>query len=434
VDALWVPCLWVFISSIRATVYPAPEQLGYVKGHPYPIILTVLLILGAIILYARRFDLLVFIKKNKLVFILYFWMGLSIFWSSFPWISFKRWIKTIGSLEMVLIMVTAPDALKAFSSVIRRYFYLVIPSSIILILFFPSLGLRAYPDGQINWVGLFVNKNVLAQPAMIFSLFFAWRLTQRGQEKTVMLDYIPLLLSMYVLFGSRSITSLFGFFLGLGALLIMWFGNVRRRYTGVILPYVFVLTVAIYFLLQNIIWKHPIMTQVIEYFGKDTTFTGRTRIWSELWQIALMRPFLGHGFGGFWVGELNPLLKRFWSELGFHALTAHSGYLYVFLDIGIIGVIIVLLLILSTYMKISRSFAVHFELARLRMAILLTVLLHNVTEVSLCNLNDPLWVWFLFSAVSLPLLSMSEETPLSYSPCRGFPFFRKRYQVFAKHS
>ncbi len=73
VDALWIPCLWVFISSIRDSLHPGPEQIS-TKGHPYPIILMALLILGAIILYARRFNLSVFIKENKLVVLLYCWM------------------------------------------------------------------------------------------------------------------------------------------------------------------------------------------------------------------------------------------------------------------------------------------------------------------------------------------------------------------------
>ena len=386
-----------------------------------------LLILGAIILYARRFNLWAFIKENKLVVLLYCWMGLSIFWSSFPWISLKRWIKTIGSLEMVLIILTMPDVLAAFSSVIRRYFYLVIPLSIILIFFFPSLGLRTYPDGDISWVGLFANKNSLGQVAMIFSLYFAWRFTQKVKERTFILDYLPALLSICVLFGSRSVTSIFGFLFGLAILFISALGKFKRRYTGVIITYVSVLALVSYLLVQITIWKYPIMAQVIESFGKDMTLTGRVDLWSDLWPIALMRPFLGYGFGGFWVGAMNPVLKSPLAKWNWQVPHAHNGYLSVFIEMGIVGVIIVSLLILMTYVKISRLFAMHFDLARLKMVILVVLLLHNLSEVSLCDLNNPLWFLFLFSAVSLPFASISEESPAFFTPRHGFPFFRSNF-------
>jgi O-antigen ligase len=383
-----------------------------------------LLILGAIILYARRFDLLVFVKENKLVVLLYCWMGLSIFWSSFPWISFKRWVKTIGSLEMVLIILTGPNVLAAFSSVIRRYFYLVMPLSIILICFFPSLGLRSYSDGSIHWAGLFVNKNALGQAAMIFSVCFAWRFTQKDHERTFILDYLPALLSIGVLFGSRSVTSIFGFLFSLAILFISGLGKFKRRFTGVTIAYVFVLTVVIFLLIQTAIWKYPIMSQAVESFGKDMTLTGRVQLWSDLWPIALMKPFSGYGFGGFWVGDSHPMLKSLLAKAKWQVPHAHNGFLSVFIEMGVVGVIIVSLLILITYGKISRLFAMHFELARLKMVILLMVLLHNVSEVSLCDLSNPLWVLFLFSAVSLPLFSLPEESPTTVTPRHGFPFFR----------
>jgi O-antigen ligase len=383
-----------------------------------------LLILGAIILCARRFNLWVFIRENKLVVLLYCWMGLSIFWSSFPWISLKRWVKTIGSLEMVLIILTGPDVLAAFSSVIRRYSYLVIPLSIILIFFFPSLGLLTYPDGDITWVGLFGNKNSLGRAAMILSVYFTWRFTQKVEKRTFILDYLPTLLSICVLFGSRSVTSIFGFLFSLALLFISALGNFNRRYAGVIIAYVFVLALTILSLVHYIFWKYPMMLPIFEYFGKDTTLTGRVFLWSTLWPIALMRPFLGYGFGGFWVGDTNPILKSLLAKWNWQVPNAHNGYLSVFIEMGIVGVIIVGLLILVTYVKTSRLFAMHFELARLKMVILLTVLLHNISEVSLCDLNNPLWVLFLFSAVSMPFFSIPEEGPASFTPKHGFPFFR----------
>jgi O-antigen ligase len=259
---------------------------------------------------------------------------------------------------------------------------------------------------------------------MIFSVYFAWRFTQKVKERTFILDYLPALLSICVLFGSRSVTSIFGFLFGLAIFFISALGKFKRRYTGVIITYVSVLAVISYLLVQITIWKYPIMAQVIESFGKDMTLTGRVDLWSDLWPIALMRPFLGYGFGGFWVGDMNPVLKSPLAKWDWQVPHAHNGYLSVFIEMGIVGVIIVSLLILMTYVKISRLFAVHFDLARLKMVILVVLLLHNLSEVSLCDLNNPLWFLFLFSAVSLPFDSISEKNPAFFTPRHGFPFFR----------
>lgn len=403
--ALWVPCLWFLISSIRGSVYPVQEDPSYVEGHPYPIILITLIILGGIILYSRRLNLSAFVKENKLIILLYCLMGLSIFWSSFPWISFKRWIKTIGSLEMVLIIMTEPDPLATFSYVLRRFFYLVVPLSLILIFFFPSLGQRTYPEGNVDWVGLFIDRNNLAVPAMIFSLYFVWKLTKKKQEKNKHLDGFLLLLSLITLVGSGSATSFLGFIFGLGIVLLIMFEKKNVKHLGVTIAYLLGLGVVFWFLFEATLLRESIAPRVLNALGRDMTFTGRVELWSELWKIGLMRPFLGQGFGGFWVPE-NSLTNSLWGKLGWSPIDAHNGYLDVFIEMGILGVAAVLLVVIKTYQRISGSFLPYFESARLRMIFLFVFILHNFAETSLCNLNNPLWVCFLFSAAFLPTQTM----------------------------
>jgi O-antigen ligase len=130
-----------------------------------------------------------------------------------------------------------------------------------------------------------------------------------------------------------------------------------------------------------------------------------------------MRPLLGHGLGGFWTEE-NPLLvNNLWEKHHWFPMHAHNGYLGVFLEIGIVGLVVLLLLIGATYIKISRLFATDYELARLKMAIFLAIILHNFSEASLCNQTHSLWFWFLFSAVALP--SAIPHLHRRFSPATG---------------
>jgi exopolysaccharide production protein ExoQ len=399
--ALWVPVLWFVISSIRGYVYPGPADPTYVEGHPYTIMFVVLMILGSLILYARWHAVSAFMKENKLILLLYCIMGLSILWSSYPWISLKRWIKTIGSLEMVLIMLTEPDPLASFSFVVKRFFYIVIPSSLALIFFFPSLGQRVYPGEGISWVGLFINRNNFARVAMIFSIYFAWSLTRKKTERNLSLDSLYLLLSLVALVGSGSRTSILGFSLGVGTFFFVLY--LRRKISvqdiGMALGYSLATGIILLILVEQIFLRESFASWFVDALGRDLTFTGRTALWSDLWKVAISRPFLGHGHGGFWILG-NPALADFWKGHTWLPMTAHNGYLAVFLETGLLGLATVFLMILNTYRKISRSFVADFDFARLRMAMLLVLILHNFFETSFCNLSDPLWLVFLFISVS----------------------------------
>ena len=411
--AMWVPILWFLISSIRGYVYPGPEDSTYVEGHPYTITFVVLVILGSLVLYSRRFILSSLLRENKLILLLYCVMGLSILWSYYPWISLKRWIKTIGSLEMVLIMLTEPDPLASFSFAVRRFFYLVIPLSLILIFFFPSLGQRVYPGEGLSWVGLFINRNNFARIAMIFSIYFAWSLTRKKNERNVFLDSSCLLLSLIALVGSGSRTSTLGFLLAVGMFFFVLY--LRRKMNpkdiGMTLGYSLATGIILLILVEQVVLRESFASWFVDALGRDLTFTGRTALWSDLWKVGISRPFLGHGFGGFWnLG--NPVLADFWKEHTWLPMTAHNGYLAVFLETGLLGLVTVFMVILNTYRKISRSFVANFEFASLRMAMLLVLILHNFSETSFCNLTDPLWIVFLF--ISVPLGSSLR------SPARSF--------------
>ena len=60
------------------------------------------------------------------------------------------------------------------------------------------------------------------------------------------------------------------------------------------------------------------------------------------------------------------------------------------------------IIIVRTYKRITHALITDFEFARLRMMIFIMVLVHNLNETSLCSLNHPYWLLFLFTAVSGP--------------------------------
>lgn len=78
------------------------------------------------------------------------------------------------------------------------------------------------------------------------------------------------------------------------------------------------------------------------------TLTGRFPLWQTLWSIAWKQSLLGYGFGAFWLEsgrmiELDIALmrQRFW-----WALHAHNGYLDIWLEVGLIGLVLTCILLI----------------------------------------------------------------------------------------
>lgn len=81
---------------------------------------------------------------------------------------------------------------------------------------------------------------------------------------------------------------------------------------------------------------------VVNSVIEDTpTLNGRTELWRSLWPIARQRPIVGYGYGAFWEGDNNryqsQIPQRNWAS------TAHNGLFEVFLNVGLVGVVTVLL-------------------------------------------------------------------------------------------
>ena len=103
---------------------------------------------------------------------------ISIVWSDYPFISFKRWIKILGHPIMALIVLTEPDPEEALTRLMKRCAYVVVPVSILLIKYYPQLG-TTYDE----WTGTQMNNGIairqklagcrLSDPGFLFLLVFA---------------------------------------------------------------------------------------------------------------------------------------------------------------------------------------------------------------------------------------------------------------------
>ena len=79
---------------------------------------------------------------------------------------------------------------------------------------------------------------------------------------------------------------------------------------------------------------------VFGLFGRDTSMTGRTSLWSNLIGLAARRPWLGHGFGAVWT--LDSFREEIRQLVGWTSqpLIADNGLLDIYLHLGIAGLFV----------------------------------------------------------------------------------------------
>ena len=403
-SALWIPLLWMLIIGSR----PVSVWLGigvemgsiedYAEGSPLDRnIFSVLIASGLLVLFRRNILWSQFIRLNTWIFMFVLYCGVSILWSDVPFVAAKRWIKGIGNLVMVLIVLTDRDPVEALKTLIRRWTYVLIPLSVVLIKYFPEQG-RSYDrwTGEARFSGVGSDKNALGYLCLISGLFLAWSLLKvwrvkelSGRKNETVFMALAFVMVCWLLYKANSATSLLVFMFGIVCLVLLGVSSVRKNLT----LYVFVggLTVAVLLSLVDVVGMG------LDALNRDVTLTGRTELWKDL-VSAGTDPLIGVGYESFWLGEEA---KRLWKVYWWHPNQAHNGYLDMYLNLGAIGVLLLIGIIVAVYRHVKRSLASMFDEGSLRLTFLGAILLYALTEAAFKGLH-PMWFVFLLLSMERP--------------------------------
>jgi exopolysaccharide production protein ExoQ len=417
---IWVPYIWLFsVSSRSLSSWLSLSGQGWtvidpdLSGSPVDsALLMLLIVLGLFVLGSRAERTKRILARNKWLVVLFVYMTLSVIWSNFPAISLRRSVRSMGTLVMVLVVLTEHNPLGAIRALLRRLYLVYIPLSIVAIKYFRNIGVAYNWNGiEEMWVGLAVHKNNLGQVAMCSGLVSTWQVLQNWSKKKLTLDLLLLVLTMWLLGGSKnshSSTAIVGF--AAGAAVLFGLQYVRKRFkqakrTILAVTIGFALLAPFVYLAFDAFDTTPVAL-VLKATNRDMTLTGRTGLWKDLLNNAAKSPTLGVGFGAFWVGRIGydmyPLDN--WSRVTpeWRPGEGHNGYIDVYVDLGIIGLALMLVIIFSAVIGALDDLQNEFELGRLRLTLLLSVIMNNVTESSFLKGTHSLWFVFLLVAVNVP--------------------------------
>ncbi len=84
-----------------------------------------------------------------------------------------------------------------------------------------------------------------------------------------------------------------------------------------------------------------------------TTLTGRIPLWQAVWEESQGRRLQGYGYGAFWSIERT---QKMYKELQWYPRHSHSAYVHTILDLGYVGVSLLLVLVFSCLWAALRAF------------------------------------------------------------------------------
>ena len=400
--ALWLPLLWMLISGSRPVtqwliLLDLPITLGSAEeGNPLDaLIYFALIAAGFYVLNQRQVSLAKVFQNNGWLIAFLLYCLIAILWSDFPFVAFKRWIKILGLPVMALVLFTEPDFEEALARLMKRAAYVLVPFSILFIKYYPQIG-RKFDQ----WTGLATNcgitqgKNILGCVCMILGFFFFWHLLQTWQadkSKTrrneLRLIGGFLLMISWLFYKSQSVTALICLLVGVLIVALLGLRFVNKR---MIALYLLAAVCAIIIADQ----VFGISAYALELLHKNSTLTDRAVLWAELFKIKT-NPIFGVGFESFWLGN-RP--ARIWEAMWWHPDEAHNGYLEIYLDLGLVGLFMLIALIIATFRKIRLELLRNLQWGRFRLALLLAVMLYNWTEVSF---RGPHVLWLVFYIIAL---------------------------------
>jgi len=401
--ATWIPLIWMSIAGSRFVsnwLHPGTTVSASTFSEGSPIdraVFLFLIIAGVLVLKKRKVSWKALYKSNPWVWF-YFLFGLvSVVWSDLPFVALKRWGKGLGNVIMVMVLLTEAEPYKAVENVLRKLAFILVPSSVLLVKYFPNLG-RAYHMGLPMATGVATHKNTLGAVCLASGIYFCWMFLYGKVERAGLAGKIRILLYsaiaimiVWLFYKADSATSLFSMVVALVILSLSRIPplrqNLRKTILCIMVLFGIVFAAEMTFGLKD---------KVIVLLGREPSLTTRVPMWKDLISM-VHNPVLGYGYDSFWMGDRQRIIGEKWAIRG----NAHNGYLEMYLNLGLVGVSFILAWIVSGLRRIWLQANFDFSVGVLRLAFLFIAAIYSYTEAAFYGVSL-VWVLLLLGIMDPP--------------------------------
>lgn len=402
---LWLPTFW-FLAAASSSV----DNLFGVSGSREsggvidPIFQACVLGFGILAISRSKLNLSLIAHQNVWLIVLIGYTLLSVVWSDMPMRSFRSWFKEIVAITMGLLVFAQPVPQQALASVLRRTVYVLIPFSILFVKYFPDRGvIYSKYTGEIQWIGVTLQKNSLGQLCLISIFVLVWTLIRRYRGRQISAsanqtrgEILLLLITFWLLKGpsmwAASATSMVALSVGVLTLFVLLWMEKHRIHLGITTWMVLAVSIITLGAITPFVGGSTV-TVFTGALGRDPTLTGRTEIWAGLIPDVMQQPILGYGFSGFWT--LNRVLEHVIGE-------AHCGYLDVCLQLGFVGLFLTIVFLLACVRKGYQMMRIDFDWGCFCLCFVLMTVTESIADSTIDSFEKRMMAVVLFLSLCVP--------------------------------
>lgn len=340
------------------------------------------------------------VRYDKLLMLLVIWALLSVLWSIAP---ARTAISSINLLAGTFfgIYLALRYRLREQVTIIALALAIAAVASVIVAMLTPSLG-RHIARGSVEvWSGVYLHKNGLGRYMAICAIGFWLLATERWYRWW---NWAIFGLAILLILLASSGTAL----LTVAALLLLvpLYRQLRKRRPDLrLVPFAIIVTgsgLVLWLLIPDLAQAFDALLVLLGRNPERNSLLVRLALWEFVWEFIRERPLLGYGFDAFWFTGDTKLLYVNNNATGWPVEQAHNGFLELWLQLGVFGLVgMVLHLLRNTWRALTVMRRVD-QLEGLWVLSYLTVLLlfSSTYSVLLGQLTVP---WTLYVAVTLSI-------------------------------
>jgi exopolysaccharide production protein ExoQ len=347
--------------------------------------------LSAVLLAPRKAVQRVPVSFAVLLFVA--WIALSYTWSADPYItSHDLLLRLPGIFVAILCVGILPPA--HFRRLILIFVSVMLLANIGYIALRPGIATHPRPgDIAPGWRGLFNHKNLLGMFGVLAIVTYLTLLPRSVIRNLILLGVGALILT------TQSVTALSTSFLVVAAYLWVYRLHEQespRLRTAYTVTTALLIPIGVALLASS-------LGNIVGLFGRDRTFTGRTRIWSAALHAIRSREWQGYGWAAPWNSLKGPTIAM-QRSIGFDVFSAHNGALELMLEVGIIGLLLYVPVLLGALRSGFQAMHVHQRHGRFVVLTVIALTIASMSEPTFTGGGEFEWVILLYTSAMVVVL------------------------------
>lgn len=267
------------------------------------------------------------------------WVLLSASWGSSPVSSVNRAGRFILTVLFGCYVVSRYPPLE-FVELLTKAFAITVFASLAVMILAPQYGYsELVGENGTAWRGALIHKNSLGAAMSYGIIISAYALSARAGSRV--LSALTFLGCVFLLSMSRSAGAIVATIVA-GLIAITGASIESRQRAPVLRAFAFVgIGIAMMAMMVWMLGDFD-LSSLSGVAGRSATLSGRTAIWHEVWLAVQRRPLAGYGYG-FW-DEPSAARDNIWLTLNWAVPQAHNNWLDAALQLGLVGLAIMVLI------------------------------------------------------------------------------------------